>query len=448
MRRTNKLHALPGFSPFGSGETNEFATWTQGREKYMSSPKLRESVEDDLRSFAERSDYTEGFMITTPISDAFGGFSSVFLEALRDEFTKSTIFTTATLSDSLSWKRKDNDRSIAQRIVNAALSMQHLEEHSSILLPIQPSKSWEPETPWAAYLRDDLPKPATYSQVLTTHLQSANTELREIDGLSTIPQQLNWRGDNKIAHLVGASPLLPPHLLEGENGPKKLKASLYDFSVLHEDLRQKKPSTSSGAPKEDKPFAQYSIVRGYEDEELQKLGEVLEGATELKEPLARWVAEPAGFPILPSLPPIYRSLIPTGRPLELALPPHPDPLSPAGLFGLPDPLFPANLSRSYYVQPESIPLLTTLETSTSARHLLLHLSTKIKELQRERSSVLWEYEEGEYGIGREGVGEARERLETLADGLAAAGGMGLDDEEDLDEDENFPDNDKDDEDWD
>lgn len=87
-------------------------------------------MEDDIRTFAERSDHTEvstgctveylcledpntglmqGFMLTTPISDGFGGLASVFLEMLRDEFNKSTIFSTATMSDSLLWKRPDTD---------------------------------------------------------------------------------------------------------------------------------------------------------------------------------------------------------------------------------------------------------------------------------------------------------------------------------------------------
>lgn len=48
-------------------------------------------------------------MITTPMSDGFGGFASVFLEMLRDEFTKSTIFATGTLADSLSWTRTDTE---------------------------------------------------------------------------------------------------------------------------------------------------------------------------------------------------------------------------------------------------------------------------------------------------------------------------------------------------
>lgn len=48
-------------------------------------------------------------MLNTPISDGFGGFTSVFLEMIRDEFTKNTIFTTATLSDSLGWQRTDTE---------------------------------------------------------------------------------------------------------------------------------------------------------------------------------------------------------------------------------------------------------------------------------------------------------------------------------------------------
>lgn len=81
-----------------------------------------------MRSFAERSDHTEvrrvfffllfvdadpavpqGFMISSPISDGFGGFTSSFLEMLRDEFPKTSLFSTAMLSDALSWKREDTE---------------------------------------------------------------------------------------------------------------------------------------------------------------------------------------------------------------------------------------------------------------------------------------------------------------------------------------------------
>lgn len=151
--------------------------------------------------------------------------------------------------------------------------------------------------------------------------------------------------------------------------------------------------------------------------------------------LAR-VCLPHPYPILPTAAPIFRSLTPSGRPIILEFPTSPDPLSPAGLFGLPPPLF-STLSSSYFVQPTSIPLLTTLSTSPAARYLLAHLSAGVKELQRTRNACLFEYEEGEYGLGREGLMECRERLETLVDNHGAAGGVASDSEEEPGEDEDW-----------
>ncbi|KAM0754747.1 hypothetical protein T439DRAFT_321787 [Meredithblackwellia eburnea MCA 4105] len=437
--RSTRNHSLTGFSSFGSHNSNEFATFIQGKDAYLSNHRLKELCEEDVRSFAEQSDHIEGFMLTTPSSNAFGGFAASFLETVRDDFIKHPIFTTSIISNSHDWKRPDTERSIQQRLLNDALTLQSLEELSSIIMPIQPPSSWDDHPKWTRFLRDDVPKRDTYSQILTTHLQSANSELREVDGLNSVTSQLNWRGDNKIAHLEGASPLLPPEHLEGPQGVQILKDSFKDFSVFPSSHGRKKKTARSGDPELRKPFAQYSIVRGYEDEELQRLGTVLEGTTALVEPLSVWVALPDPYPVLPSALPIYRSLIPTGRPLVIAPPPNPDPLSPAGLFGLPDPLFPT--ASTYFVQPRSVPILTTLSTSPSARFWLSHLSLGVKELVRVRSPFLWEYENGEYGIGRDGINECRERLETLADNYAEAHGTGREsgsESDGLDEDEHFP----------
>lgn len=48
-------------------------------------------------------------MISTPISNGFGGLTSSLLESLRDEFSKSKIFTTAMMENSDSWKRADTE---------------------------------------------------------------------------------------------------------------------------------------------------------------------------------------------------------------------------------------------------------------------------------------------------------------------------------------------------
>jgi hypothetical protein len=87
-----------------------------------------------MRSFAERSDhievrllcsmyaatahelYLQGFMLSSTISDGFSGFTSIFLETLRDEFPKNNIFSTAMLTDALSWKREDTEVRLARQV--------------------------------------------------------------------------------------------------------------------------------------------------------------------------------------------------------------------------------------------------------------------------------------------------------------------------------------------
>ncbi|KAK4051838.1 mtDNA inheritance, partitioning of the mitochondrial organelle [Microbotryomycetes sp. JL201] len=447
--RSVKTHVLARFSAFGADDTNEFATFVQGKEVFLDNTQLRDSLEEDMRSFAERSDHTEGFMLSTSISDGFGGLSSGFIEQLRDEHAKACLFTTAMLKDAHGWKRHDTEvnigsfhlisggliveypqRSQTQRTLNAALSLHTLEEFSTMLLPVQPPAEWQDAAGWTRYLRQDIDRRESYSYVLNAQLQSMNTELREPGVLDQVVSQLNWRGDNKIAHLAGSTPMLPPHHLEGLVGQRALLESIKDFSLLGQ---------SSGRPRKEGrsvPYAQYAVVRGFDDDDVQKLGPVLEASTPLKEPLSTWVCLPQPYPILKAAPPVFRSLLPNGRPLDLKPPPNTDVTSRSAMFGLPDPLF-LHTQSTYYVQPESVPVLTMLSTTPDARHYLRHLSDSLKELVRTRSRLLYEYEDGEHGIGRDGVREIQERLETLADTYSsgATGGDNAEEEDrDVDED--------------
>lgn len=95
-------------------------------------------------------------MLTTSMTDGFSGFTTSFLESLRDEFPKSSVFTTGMIGSSRNWKRPDTERSQGQRLMNQALSLVGLEELSSMLLPVQPARSWEGERQWNKYLRDDV----------------------------------------------------------------------------------------------------------------------------------------------------------------------------------------------------------------------------------------------------------------------------------------------------
>jgi len=51
--------------------------------------------------------------------------------------------------------------------------------------------------------------------------------------LTSIVQQLNWRGDNKIASLSGVTPIAPSEFWsDGKDGVDRLKKSWLDFSTL------------------------------------------------------------------------------------------------------------------------------------------------------------------------------------------------------------------------
>jgi hypothetical protein len=49
-----------------------------------------------------------------------------------------------------------------------------------MLLPIQAPAPWTEGDEFARFIRDDLPMTESYSQILTTHLQSMNSELRSV----------------------------------------------------------------------------------------------------------------------------------------------------------------------------------------------------------------------------------------------------------------------------
>ncbi|GAA5976550.1 hypothetical protein JCM10908_005541 [Rhodotorula pacifica] len=459
---TYKQHALPGWSKLGSGESDEFATFAQGRSAWEDSAELQEEVEDDLRLFAERSDHTEGFLLTSSMSSGFSGLTTAFVEHVRDEFPKTVLWTTGMLENARSWQRPDSERSKAQRMLNEALALVALEDFATMVLPIQPVKAWEapadlkegelrilPGQEWRKYVRDDVDSATAYETLRTIHLQSAGTELREVEALSTITEQLNWRGDNKVASLSGMNPIAPRAnwSKNDTDATKELKRSTKDWSAYEDDegSRANEQRHRRRDGDDEVPFAQYSVVRGLDFEESQEMGPLLEkSAQPLRDPIARWVSLPDPYPLDPArMTPIFRGLHPsTGHPLVLPSAPGlplvsstPQPAN-APLFGLSDPRYPSALSFTAQ-QPRSIPILTTLSTTPRSRDWFRHLSRGIGELRRVRAGVLGEYEVA-LG-GREGIDECRERLDALWDEYG--GGAADEDEQEAqaakDEDENW-----------
>lgn len=69
-----------------------FERWDTGEELFANLDKEHDIVDRDLRPFIEEADQMQGIQIMTTLDDAWGGFASRYLERLRDEYGKTTIW--------------------------------------------------------------------------------------------------------------------------------------------------------------------------------------------------------------------------------------------------------------------------------------------------------------------------------------------------------------------
>jgi hypothetical protein len=69
-----------------------FEKWSTGEELFASLDKEHDLLDRDLRPFAEEADQMQGIQLMATIDDAWGGFASRYVERLRDEYGKTTIW--------------------------------------------------------------------------------------------------------------------------------------------------------------------------------------------------------------------------------------------------------------------------------------------------------------------------------------------------------------------
>lgn len=131
------------------------------------------------------------------------------------------------------------------------------------------------------------------------------------------------------------------------------------------------------------------------------------------------------FP-LSHLPPLFHSLDYNGRPVVKTAAPTLQPgilhsVDRAAFFSAAPPTPAATVAKEELmpsdVEPAFVPIYTALTTTPKTALTLSHYVDELRTLAR--SAVLVsEYEQGEYGLGRDGIVEVRERLESLRDGYA------------------------------
>jgi hypothetical protein len=70
-----------------------FESWDVGMELFEKLEREVDLVDRDLRPFVEECDGIQGLQIFTGVDDAWGGWTSGWLERLRDEYGKMSIWT-------------------------------------------------------------------------------------------------------------------------------------------------------------------------------------------------------------------------------------------------------------------------------------------------------------------------------------------------------------------
>jgi len=145
-----------------------FETWQVGMDLFEKLEREADLVDRDLRPFVEECDGLQGIQIMTGIDDAWGGWASAWLERLRDDYGKLSIWTWG-LGDqggNMSIPRVrhcphrrcsangDQEKRL-QQIENSARSLHVLAEHSSVYIPMsnKPAKgspylSMDASSPW------------------------------------------------------------------------------------------------------------------------------------------------------------------------------------------------------------------------------------------------------------------------------------------------------------
>ncbi|KAF4456926.1 protein DML1 [Fusarium austroafricanum] len=179
--------------------TMPFERFSMGTELFSMLDKEHELVDRDFRPFAEECDRMQGIQVFTTIDDAWGGYASSYLESLRDEFPKTTIWTWGLQSPLLDIPRAKRQL----RLVNIAHSIEQLCTQATTVVPM-------------ALLEDDLSagvsldrrSPWHTSALMAAAIETATLPSRTAQGSSKQPgfladlaESLNVDGNQPLASM-------------------------------------------------------------------------------------------------------------------------------------------------------------------------------------------------------------------------------------------------------
>ncbi|KAJ6439995.1 phosducin [Purpureocillium lavendulum] len=233
-----------------------FERFGTGAELFSSLDKEHDVVDRDWRPFAEECDLMQGIQVFTTLDDAWGGFASSYLEALRDEYSKTCIWVWG-LRTPLAGAAREK-RQLRQ--VNTAQTLGQACAQASMVVPLSlpdghlpSSVSLDPSSPWHV------------SGLLATVAESAGLPSRLADQrptlLSDMAESLNTTGRQTLA---AAAMDVGPHAPDLER--ESLDIEMFDLGRPgRNDRRMEKPG---------RVYGQLSAYRGTaKSEEAEGKGE-------------------------------------------------------------------------------------------------------------------------------------------------------------------------------
>ncbi|OJJ45581.1 hypothetical protein ASPZODRAFT_133421 [Penicilliopsis zonata CBS 506.65] len=111
--------------------TMPFEDWAVGEELFKDLDKEHDLLDRDLRPFAEECDQIRALQLYTSSDDAWGGFSARYVDRLRDEFGKKSIWVWAIESGAKVQRSKQ-----LKQEMNRARSVHSISPQSSLYVPI------------------------------------------------------------------------------------------------------------------------------------------------------------------------------------------------------------------------------------------------------------------------------------------------------------------------
>ncbi|UNI19689.1 mtDNA inheritance, partitioning of the mitochondrial organelle [Purpureocillium takamizusanense] len=275
-----------------------FERFAMGTELFSSLDREHDIVDRDWRPFAEECDLMQGIQVFTTLDDAWGGFASSYLEALRDEYPKSCIWVWGLQSPVV----RDVPREKRQlRLVNAAQTLSQACSQASMVVPLS-----LPDGPFPSSVALDPGSPWQVSGLLSAAAESAGLQsrlaARRPTLLSELAESLNTTGTQTLA--AASMDVGQP---ADELNREKLDVDLFHLGRFgRNDRHREKPG---------RVFGQVSSYRGTakldESEENESKDHRLSRPI-VGNPVVRRYTSTLKFPLLDSYPQIYRD-IPEGE---------------------------------------------------------------------------------------------------------------------------------------